>query len=48
MLLPVTLDLKRPPEWSWLGSSCNAYKTWVREQIEGGPEVALRGKLGFL
>lgn len=26
----VSLDLKRPPGWTWLGASCSAYKTWVR------------------
>lgn len=31
----VSLDLMRLPRWSWLGASCNAYKTWTREQIEG-------------
>lgn len=37
----VSLDLKRLPRWSWLGASCNAYKTRLREQTEGpwsGPE----------
>lgn len=35
MLLTVSLDLKRLLRWSRLGVPWNAYKPWVRKQIEG-------------